>query len=71
MKTIAVDEDTWKAIKKLKRKLDVNSYDTVIKILLKKWHSSELEEKLDEMGLDEEESETAQELLNMLKGVRS
>ncbi|ASI98672.1 hypothetical protein [Thermococcus celer] len=68
MKTIAVDEDTWKAIKKLKRKLDVNSYDTVIKILLKKWHSSELEEKLDEMGLDEEESETAQELLNMLKG---
>lgn len=67
MKTIAVDEDTWKAIKKLKRKLDVNSYDTVIKILLKKWHSSELEEKLDEMGLDEEESETAQELLNMLK----
>lgn len=50
MKTIAVDEDTWKAIKKLKRKLDVNSYDTVIKILLKKWHSSELEEKLDEMG---------------------
>jgi len=67
MKTIAVDEETWNAIKKLKTKLDARSYDEVLRILIETWHSTNLNRKLDEIGLDDEESETALKILKKLK----
>ncbi|MDV3103627.1 hypothetical protein [Thermococcus waiotapuensis] len=67
MKTIAVDEETWNAIKKLKAKLDARSYDEVLKILIETWHSTNLDKKLKEISLDEEESELALEVLKKLK----
>ncbi|ASJ07084.1 hypothetical protein [Thermococcus pacificus] len=67
MKTIAVDEETWNAIKKLKAKLDARSYDEVLKILIETWHSTNLDKKLREISLDEEESELALEILKKLK----
>ncbi|ASJ00653.1 hypothetical protein [Thermococcus gorgonarius] len=67
MKTIAVDEETWNAIKKLKAKLDARSYDEVLKILIETWHSTNLDKKLKELSLDEEESELALEVLKKLK----
>ncbi|MBC7108893.1 hypothetical protein [Pyrococcus woesei] len=67
MKTIAVDEETWNAIKKLKTKLDARSYDEVLRILIETWHSTNLNRKLDEISLDDEEGETALKILKQLK----
>ncbi|HII61363.1 hypothetical protein [Pyrococcus horikoshii] len=57
MKTIAVDEETWEAIKKLKARLDAKSYDEVLKKLIQAWHTLELETKAESISLDDEEAE--------------
>jgi len=56
MKTIAVDEETWEAIKKLKARLDAKSYDEVLKKLIQAWHTLELETKAESISLDDEEA---------------
>lgn len=69
MKTIAVDEDTWNAIKKLKSKLDARSYDEVLRILIETWHLTNLEKKLENVLIDdEEEADKALEILKEIKG---
>ncbi|EEB75050.1 hypothetical protein [Thermococcus sp. AM4] len=64
MKTIAVDESTWKKIKMLKDRLDARSYDEVLQRLIEVWHLVELDKKVDDIIVSEDEAET---LLNVLK----
>lgn len=64
MKTIAVDESTWKKIKLLKDKLDARSYDEVLQRLIETWHLVELDRKVEDIIVDDEEAEL---LLRVLK----
>ena len=68
MKTIAVDESTWKKIKQLKDKLDARSYDEVLQRLIETWHLVELDKKVDNVIMDEEEAELLINLLEKKKG---
>ncbi len=63
MKTIAVDEETWEAIKQLKAKLDAKSYTEVLKKLIEVWHSVELDLKAEKVALEDEEAEMIISLL--------
>ncbi|ALV62434.1 hypothetical protein ADU37_CDS07350 [Thermococcus sp. 2319x1] len=64
MKTIAVDEDTWEAIKKLKAKLDARSYDEVLRKLIEAWHLVEFDLKTEKVVLDDDEAEL---MINLIK----
>ena len=55
MKTIAVDEETWEAIKKLKSRLEARSYTEVLKRLIEAWHLMELDKKAENVVLDDED----------------
>jgi len=68
MKTIAVDETTWKKIKMLKDKLEARSYDEVLQKLIETWHLVELDKKVDNVIMDEEEAETLISILEKKKG---
>ncbi|ASA78501.1 MULTISPECIES: hypothetical protein [Thermococcus] len=68
MKTIAVDESTWKKIKLLKDKLDARSYDEVLQKLIETWHLVELDKKVDNVIMDDEEAEMLINLLEKKKG---
>jgi predicted CopG family antitoxin len=57
VKTIAVDETTWKKIKMLKDKLDARSYDEVLQKLIETWHLVELDKKVENIVVDEDEEE--------------
>jgi len=46
MKTIAVDEITWKKLKKLREKLGVRSYDEIIDKLIEAWQKQELNQSI-------------------------
>ncbi|WP_456366743.1 hypothetical protein [Thermococcus sp.] len=63
MKTIAVDEETWEAIKHLKAKLDAKSYTEVLKKLIEVWHSVELDLKAEKVVLDDDEADMIISLL--------
>ncbi|WP_297512920.1 hypothetical protein [Thermococcus sp.] len=67
MKTIAVDEDTWEAIKKLKVRLEARSYDEVLKKLIQAWHRVELDMKAESVSIDDEEAEL---ILNIIKNMK-
>ncbi|WP_048147073.1 hypothetical protein [Pyrococcus abyssi] len=67
MKTIAVDESTWKKIKMLKDKLEAKSYDEVLQKLIETWHLVELDKKVDKVVVKEEEAETLLSVLNKIK----
>ncbi|MDI3475455.1 MAG: hypothetical protein PWQ79_2138 [Thermococcaceae archaeon] len=64
MKTIAVDEDTWETIKKLKAKLDARSYDEVLRRLIEAWHLVEFDLKTEKVVLDDDEAEL---MINLIK----
>ncbi|MFA4647625.1 hypothetical protein P8X24_10345 [Pyrococcus kukulkanii] len=64
MKTIAVDESTWKKIKMLKDKLEARSYDEVLQKLIETWHLVELDKKVDKVVMSDDEAET---LINIIK----
>ncbi|MBP1911625.1 hypothetical protein [Thermococcus stetteri] len=64
MKTIAVDENTWKKIKLLKDKLDARSYDEVLQKLIETWHLVELDKKVEDVIVDDDEAEM---LLRVIK----
>ncbi|WP_297477661.1 hypothetical protein [Thermococcus sp.] len=68
MKTIAVDESTWKKIKMLKDKLEARSYDEVLQKLIETWHIVELDKKVDNVVVDDEEAEILLGLLKKKKG---
>ncbi|WP_297462385.1 hypothetical protein [Thermococcus sp.] len=68
MKTIAVDESTWKKIKMLKDKLEARSYDEVLQRLIETWHLVELDKKVDNVIMDDEEAEMLINLLEKKKG---
>ena len=63
MKTIAVDEETWEAIKQLKAKLDARSYTEVLKKLIEVWHSVELDLKAEKVAIDDDEADMIISLL--------
>ncbi|WP_297549527.1 hypothetical protein [Thermococcus sp.] len=63
MKTIAVDEETWKAIKQLKAKLDAKSYTEVLKKLIEVWHSVELDLKAEKIVVDDDKADMIISLL--------
>ncbi|ASJ16102.1 hypothetical protein A3L04_02915 [Thermococcus chitonophagus] len=64
MKTIAVDESTWKKIKMLKDKLEARSYDEVLQKLIETWHLVELDKKVDKVVMNDDEAET---LISIIK----
>ncbi|MDK2869286.1 MULTISPECIES: hypothetical protein [Pyrococcus] len=68
MKTIAVDETTWKKIKMLKDKMEARSYDEVLQRLIETWHLVELDKKVDKIILNDEEAETLITMLKKKKG---
>ncbi|AFN03171.1 hypothetical protein PFDSM3638_01880 [Pyrococcus furiosus DSM 3638] len=68
MKTIAVDETTWKKIKMLKDKMEARSYDEVLQRLIETWHLVELDKKVDRIILNDEEAETLISMLKKKKG---
>ncbi len=70
VKTIAVDEETWKRIKTLKDKFEARSYDEVIKKLIETWHLLELDKKVDNVILSEEEAEMMLTLLADKKEIK-
>ncbi|WP_461864512.1 hypothetical protein [Thermococcus sp.] len=57
MKTIAVDEETWEAIKQLKTKLEAKSYTEVLKKLIEVWHSVELDTKAEKVVIEDEDAD--------------
>jgi len=67
MKTIAVDEDTWEAIKKLKARFEAKSYDEVLRKLIQAWHMVELDRKTERVTIDDDEAEL---MLNLIKATR-
>lgn len=64
MKTIAVDENTWKKIKLLKDKLDAKSYDEVLQRLIETWHLVELDKKVEKIIVEDDEADM---LLRVIK----
>ncbi len=48
MKTIAVDEATWRKLKSLRDKLHAKSYDEVIRKLIEAWHLTEMSKLVSE-----------------------
>lgn len=60
MKTIAVDEETWKKLRELKDRMGYQSFNELINELIKKWHMNLAKENIERIGieLDPEESLT-------------
>lgn len=56
MKTIAVDEETWKKLRRLRDKFGAKSYDEVIDKLIELWHKQELAESVEELIYPNERS---------------
>ena len=67
MKTIAVDESTWKKIKMLKSRMDAKSYDEVLQRLIEVWHLVELDKKVEDVVFGDEEAETLESILKKKK----
>ncbi|HII60924.1 hypothetical protein [Pyrococcus horikoshii] len=68
MKTIAVDETTWKKIKMLKDKMEARSYDEVLQKLIETWHLVELDKKVDKVMVNDEEMKILMSILKKKKG---
>ncbi len=51
LKTIAVDERTWKKLKEMREKLGTQSYNELINLLIEKWHMSEIRETLEKLDM--------------------
>ncbi len=68
MKTIAVDEETWRKLKKLRERLRARSYDEVIDRLIELWHKNELAKAAEEMVYSEEDGEKLYHYLLVRKG---
>jgi len=56
MKTIAVDEETWRRLRRLRDKFGAKSYDEVIDKLIELWHKQELAEGVEELIYPDERS---------------
>ncbi|ABL79069.1 ribbon-helix-helix protein, CopG family [Thermofilum pendens] len=57
MKTIAVDEATWKRLRELKDKLGFQSYNDVIRALVEQWHVSRVQESVEKLEIDVDAAE--------------
>lgn len=51
MKTIALDEETWRKLKELKERLDMKSFDDVINKLLENWNLSVIRETAEKVSV--------------------
>jgi len=54
MKTIAVNEITWRKLKRLRDKIGARSYDEVIKRLIELWNLTELDKIVSEITFPED-----------------
>ena len=52
MKTIAIDEKTWKKLKEIREKIGAQSYNELINILIEKWHVTKIKENVDMLNID-------------------
>ncbi|MGB9709563.1 MAG: hypothetical protein ACP5II_06805 [Infirmifilum sp.] len=52
MKTIAVDETTWKKLKELKDRLGLQSYNDLIATLVEEWKLAKIKEQVNELEFD-------------------
>ncbi len=52
MKTIAVDEKTWKRLKEMREKLGTQSYNELINLLIERWHVTEFKKAVDKIKID-------------------
>jgi len=71
MKTIAVDEETWKKLKKIRERLRARSYDEVIDKLIELWHRNEMAEAAKEIVYSDETEEKLYHFLSLRKGGKS
>ena len=51
MKTIAVDEKTWRKLKEMREKLKTRSYNELINLLIERWHMFEVEKMLEKINI--------------------
>lgn len=70
MKTIAVDEETWRKLRELKDRMGYQSFNEVINALVRKWHTSFARESIEKMGveIDPEEVESFFKQLKRRRG---
>ncbi len=68
MKTIAVDEKTWKRLKEMREKLGTQSYNELINLLIERWHVTEFKKAVDKIKIDLSPTAVA-EYVNMKKKV--
>lgn len=66
MKTIAVDEETWRKLRELKDRMGFQSFNEVINALVRKWHTSFAQESIEKMSV-EIELEEAESFFKQLK----
>jgi predicted CopG family antitoxin len=52
VKTIAVDETTWKKLKELKDRLGLQSYNDLIATLVEEWKLAKIKEQVNELEFD-------------------
>ncbi|MEM1542332.1 MAG: ribbon-helix-helix protein, CopG family [Ignisphaera sp.] len=52
MKTIAVDEETWRKLRELKDKMGCQSFNELINELIKRWHMNVARENIERISID-------------------
>lgn len=67
MKTIAVDEKTWRKLKELKEKLDMKSFDDLINTLIDTWNLHLIRETADKITVSVD-SEEVVSFFNQVRG---
>jgi len=52
MKTIAVDEETWRKLRELKDRMGYQSFNELINELIKRWHMNVARENIERISID-------------------
>ncbi|NPA98476.1 MAG: hypothetical protein GXO43_03760 [Crenarchaeota archaeon] len=52
MKTIAIDEKTWRKLKEIREKLGAQSYNELINILIEEWRIKKIKENVESINTD-------------------
>jgi len=52
LKTIAIDEKTWRKLKEIREKLGAQSYNELINILIEEWRIKKIKENVESINTD-------------------
>jgi len=52
LKTIAIDEKTWRKLKEIREKLGAQSYNELINILIEEWRIKKIKESVESINTD-------------------